>query len=116
MKQKRLYNFLVNTYELSKENVMKLVEDRLENLIAKHINNKLDSKYTEKLILDKVTDVVANGVPVSSGYIDYWRKDKFDDYLKKQLRKVIEEKVNEDYELQVKIVRKDVQIVRRAND
>jgi hypothetical protein len=109
---KTLYNYVVNTFGLSKEVVMKYVDERLEDLIGKHLKNKLDSKWTEKVILDNVTEIVANGVS-SPKFGMWWEKKPFEDYLKKVLLNVLEHKLNEEYTLEVKMVRKDKQVIAK---
>ena len=116
MKNKKLYNYIVNTFGLSKEKIMEEVDSRIENVIDKNVQNKLNSNHIENLILDRVTRVVAEGVPVDSNRFDFWKKDDFNIYLKKTIRKVIEEKFNEEYTLEVKVIRKEKQVIGRSDD
>lgn len=110
MKNKKLYNYIVNTFGISKEIIMEQVNSRIEDVIAKHVRSKLDSNYVENMIANKIAEVVQNGVSSSD---TYWGRQRthFDDYMKKTVRSVIEERLGEEYELEVKMVRKDRKMI-----
>ena len=100
MRNKRLYNYLVNTLELSKENILKHVEERIESIVARHLVNKLDSKAMEKIILDRVTDIVKNGFEHRGAYY----RTQFDDYVANIVESVTEKRLNKEYKLEVKMI------------
>lgn len=112
-RQNKFYNTIVNTVGISKEMIFKYIDERLEDLITKHVTSKLDSKRLEKMILDKVTQVVVEGIP-RNDKIDWWIRDDFDKYLMKTIRKVLEEKFNSEYNLEVKVVQKDTPVVHKV--
>jgi len=69
MKNQRLYNYLVNTFGLSKQVILEYAEQRIEDILTKHIKAKLDSKHMESMILNKVTQIL-HGSPDSSAQSD----------------------------------------------
>lgn len=105
---KRLYNYVVNTLGISKEMVMKYVSERLEDLISKHVKPKLDSQSVERMIMNQVTKIVTEGI--TSGYW-YADRHKFETYVIGIMRGILESKVNEEYALEAKLVRKDKSVV-----
>ena len=104
-KDKKLYNYVVNTLGVSKQVILDYVQSRVDDLLSKALHNKLDSNYIQNLILNRITSMVENGT--SEGTFPFYEGHSFDNYVKKCIKRVIEEKVNEDYNLEVKIVRKD---------
>ncbi len=113
-KDKQLYNYLVNTLQISKAMVMDVVNTRIEELLSKHLESKLNSNYIENLILNRVTQTVVNGIPKAGIAGMYYDRRSFDDYLKEVIRSVLLEKMNAEYELEVKVVHKDANIIGRA--
>lgn len=108
MKNKILYNYLVNTLQISKDLVTKQIDIRIDDLIEKFIKNKMDAKYIERLILNRVTQVVVEGVATG-----WYGRDDFDKYLKTVIKQVVEEKFNDEYNLDVKVISKDKQTIKR---
>jgi len=106
---KRLYNYVVNTLGISTKMVLEYVDKRLEELIGKKLEGKLNSKYVEGLILSRVTSIMTDGL--KNNNIFNYRRDDFEEYLKKILRSVVEERVRNEFEVQVKVVPKDASIV-----
>jgi hypothetical protein len=104
----KLYNYLVNNFGLSEEKVLQYVKDRIEEIIAKQVEHKLlDSNYVQNLILNRITQFLTEGV--NTGH--FYKRESFDDYLKGCIKQVIERKLNEEYVLEVKMVRKDKQVI-----
>jgi hypothetical protein len=112
-KNKALYNYLVNTLGVSKQMVLDYIDERLEDLISKHIVSKLDSNHIEKMILSRVTTVLTEGMPKTNYFYSYDR-DKFDEYLRKVIRQILENRLNDEYEIETKLVRKDKLIVGKV--
>ena len=100
----KLYNYLVNTFGLSKEIVLEYVNKRLEELLFKSLETKLSSNYVEKLIINQITQIVNNGIDNGSSHFYFREKTKFDDYVKSVIRSVIEEKMNDNYDLQIQAI------------
>lgn len=104
-KKNKLYNYLVNTFGLSKDVVMEQAENRIEELLNKHIGDKLNAKGIEKLILSQVSSIVKHGLDKGAGY---WRTTiTFEDYVKSVIKEVVQAKLNEEYTVEVKVVKKD---------
>ena len=93
----KLFNYLVNTFGLSRQRVEEYINTRLEELVGNHFKQSLNnSKYYEKLILDRVTHVITEGFPLR----DYWySKEKFDTYLQREIKKVIEAHIKENFDI-----------------
>ena len=110
----KLYNYVVNTFGISKEMLMEFVENRLEQLVNKHVERKLDSRAIESMILNHVTKVVTEGVPKPGPFGMSVSREVFDSYLRKVLKNVVEEKITKDFDVEVKVVGKDKYIVGRS--
>jgi len=84
----KLYNNLVNTLGVTKELVMEQVNIRVEDLLSKHLESKLNSNYIEKLILDRITEIV------KAGFINrsWCSRDAFDDYVKNTINNILVKK------------------------
>lgn len=98
----KLYNYLVNTFGLSKDVIMKQAEERIEDVMNKHLQQKLQSNNVERMILNQVSEIVKNGFSSR----DYWSRVSFEDYVKSTIKSVITQQINDTYELEVKINRK----------
>lgn len=105
MRNKRLYNYIVNTFGLSKEAIMQVVENRVTSVIEKMIKNKLDSKEMERAILNHITKLKENG---------FYYNEPFDLYIEKVIRNILEEKMNKEYKLEVKAVQKEAKVIKRV--
>ena len=57
----KLYNYLVNTFGLSKEVVLEHIETRLEDLINKHVLSILQSNRIENMIMNQVAYYIKKG-------------------------------------------------------
>lgn len=109
---KRLKNYLINTLGISKTIVMEYVEERLEEIIAKHVHSKLNSGDAQEMILNHVTKLVREGIASTQRY--WYERQTFEDYVKQVMRQILEQKVNEEYDLEVKMVRKDKKVIGKA--
>jgi hypothetical protein len=106
MKTKRtnkLYNYLVNTYGLSKEMVMEYVKERLDELISKHIAEVLNS---EKFNRD-FNYSMAKFLETEKTSNHYWdRKNSFKKVIEDTTRKIIIEEITKNYNLSIDIKEK----------
>lgn len=105
----KLYNFLVNTYGLSKELVMTEFDKRIDDLITKHLASKIDSNYIQNLILDRITKIITEGV--SSGC---YNRSSFEDYVKKCVKEAVTNHMKENYNVEMKMVSKDASVVHKV--
>jgi hypothetical protein len=105
----KLYNYLVNTYGLSKEVVFEYIDTRLEDLIGKHLEAKLDSNYIERLILNRITRIAEEGISNGSYY---YERDNFEVYVTKCLNRILSDKVNNEYTIESKMVKKGDKVVK----
>ena len=80
----KLYNYLVNTYGLSKEMVMKYVDERLEDIITKHVDSVLRSNRIEKMIINRISNYLKEGK-----YNKWHSRDSFKEIIDHQIRQVI---------------------------
>ena len=82
----KLYNYLVNTFDLSKENVLEHIEARLDDILDKHLLGILQSNRIENMILNKIA------LFIKKGEINTWRTNNtFEDIIKEQVKSVVEE-------------------------
>jgi hypothetical protein len=105
-KNYKLYNFLVNTYGLSKEKVMEHFEARIEAIIEKSIRSKIDSGYVQDAILNKIAAIFKEGG--DSNRSPWYHKKTFDDFLKHTVEDVIKKHIEEKYEFAVKTKKDNV--------
>jgi len=108
-KDKKLYNYLVNTLGITKQVAMDHLKERLEDIVNKHISSRLDSKKFENLVLNKITQYLNEGVTKS-----WYERSTFEDFFKKTIDKVIMEKFNNEYTLEVKVVKKDATMIAKV--
>lgn len=106
----KLYNYIVNTYGLSREKIMEHIDARIDDLISKVIGMKLHSNSVERVIANEVANVIGKG----------FKRNDYDtvtiqEYIKREIASQIEDKMNNDYELEVKITRKSKMVVGTAN-
>lgn len=112
-KNNRLYNYLVNTFGLSKEVVLEYAESRIDDLLQKHIASRLESNYIENLILNKITQIVQDGFESNSSS-HWYSRTQFSDFVKSVACDVLEDRLNKEYKLDVKLVQKDATVVRKV--
>ena len=115
MKNKRLYNFLVNTYGLSKEKVMENMSERFKDLeealfqqITREVKEKLDSYSIERFMKNKISQILTQGFNqdewrVKNTTLESYIKDKVD-YLVKQ---EVESQLRQKYELNLNFKKKE---------
>lgn len=94
----KLYNYLVNTYGLSKEMILEYVDARLDQLIDKHIAKKLDTSHIDNLICDRISYYIKNG-SVSR----YREKESFQEFVKKCIKEEVAEEVRQNYKIKVEL-------------
>ena len=106
-KKNKLYNYLVNTFGLSKETILEHVETRLEDIIDKHVHSILESNHIENRIMNRVAYYIKNGT------IDPWRsKNSFEDVIKQQVRCVVEEQLQKNCEINFKFLPNSIQFIK----
>jgi len=106
----KLYNYLVNTYGLSKENIMSLVHERIEDVINKHVYSILNSDRIKKMIIYTVADFIKNGKS------NHWhRKDSFESLVEDQIRKVIEDQLRDRCEIKFKFNNNSVLFIHKED-
>ena len=99
-KKNKLYNYLINTYGLSKDHVLKLFDERIENLLKKHIMSKLDSNHVESMMLNIISKSIKEGF---KGNYRWNNKLQFEKYIKECVKDVISEKMNKEYSMEVSL-------------
>jgi Glu-tRNA(Gln) amidotransferase subunit E-like FAD-binding protein len=104
----KLYNFLVNTYGLSKELVLEHVTNRLDDLISKHINSKLDSNNVERIIANQVANVLENGFKNGS-----FNRNSLENLIRNRVVREIQDRLNNEYTIDVKLTKRDNTIIHR---
>lgn len=82
---------------------MEQVQNRVESIVAKCIQNKLDSKEMERIITNRISDIVINGFKDN----DNWYRNSFDDLIIAKTRAIVEERLNKEYKLEVRMIEKD---------
>jgi len=104
----KLYNYLVNTYGLSRETIMEHVEARLESLIDKHVRNVLDSDRVQNLIMDRIAYYIKNGE------VSRWgrRTETFEKIVKDQIKSVVEDQLQKNCEVQFKFLPNSIQFIK----
>jgi uncharacterized membrane protein YheB (UPF0754 family) len=110
-RNKNLYNYFVNTFGLSKDAIMAVINERVEDLLSKHIQNKLNSNSMETLIANMVTRFLEEGVTNHSWWM---KKTSFEDFLKKTISQEIKDRLNDEYTLEVKLVRKEDSVINKV--
>jgi len=98
----KLYNYLVNTFGLSKETILEYADERVKELLAKHVDDKLNSERMEYMILGTISNIVEKGFGEHSPYYD--RKVAFDKYVQKIIEKEVRKRLNKDFTIDVKVI------------
>ena len=107
MKNKRLYNYLVNTYGLSKKKVLEHMEERFVDLeevlkkqIIKEAKEKLDSYYIRNFMKNTIAQILKNGFNTGD-----WRatNTSLETYVKEIVRNLIKEEVSKQLNKEYKI-------------
>ena len=74
------------------------VNERVEQIISKHIGSLLESKRIERMILNAISDFIKNGK------IDHWlNTTSFQDCIDRQLKSVINEILKEKYNIKLEL-------------
>lgn len=107
-KDKRLFNYVVNTLGISKDMIMEYVNSRIESVLEKQVANKLNSKDAEQIIVSQIARLVKDG------FHDQWyHRTSFDLYVRQVIVNILEKKVNDEYDIETKLVRKDKQVIAK---
>jgi len=104
----KLYNFLVNTYGLSKENIMEHVEARLESLVDKHVRSILQSDRIKTMILNKVAYYIKNGEVSSWGRCN----NSFENIVKEQVKQVVKDQLQDNCEIKFQFLPNSIQFIK----
>ena len=99
----RLYNYLVNTYGLSKENILDHVSKRLDQIIGKHLKEVLKTSQIKKLILNNISSIILREVKTRYGGLEEF---SFERYVKSAIVDIVKQFLEEEYDLDIKIVKK----------
>lgn len=93
----KLYNYLVNTFGISKDTVLQYCNDRIEQLLSKHVEGKLmDSNYIHNLIINQIDYIVKNGTKAH-----WYNRDSFESTVKNAVSDYVEEKLEQSYSFEV---------------
>lgn len=104
----KLYNYLVNTYGLSKENIMEHVEARLESLVDKHVRSILQSDRIERMIINKVAYYIKNGE-----VNNYGRDNRsFENIVKEQVKQVVQDQLQENCEVKFQFLPNSIKFIK----
>lgn len=96
----KLYNFLVNNYGLSKEKVLEIFQNRVEELVSKHISSKLESNYFENLIVNRITQIIKDGFASKNYWVD---NTAFEEFVKSCVDKKVREIIEKEHKIEVKL-------------
>lgn len=111
-KDKKLFNYIVNTLDVSKDMIMNVVDQRLNELFEKHVKDKLDSNRVERLILDRISYHMKNGYDKNPSFFD--TSKSFESIVKKCIAEEVTKIVRENNDIEIKIVPKDTQTVKKV--
>ena len=101
-RRNKLYNFIVNTYGISKESILSIIDVRLENILSKEIRNKLSSNHFECMVVSQVAKFIKDGTLTTSISL-YRNPSSFESLVKDCMREEIRKIVQENYEISLKI-------------
>lgn len=96
-KNYKLYNFLVNTYGLSKEKVLEHFEARIEAIVEKTLRSKIESGYVNDSILNKIDAIFKT--EGDSKRSPWYTKKSFDEFLKHTVEDVIKKHIEDKYQI-----------------
>jgi hypothetical protein len=83
---KKLYNYVTNTFGISKELILEQVNSRVEDLINKHIASLLKSNKVEKMIINSIADYIVSG-KIDSRFLN---RKNFSSLIDDQIKNIIE--------------------------
>lgn len=86
MRNKKLYNYLVNTFEISKKNVMEHVHSRVDELLEKHIKDFLEFNRFLDAGLNHLIRKIEN-----NHYL------QLDNIIQRYIQKEVEKRLHETY-------------------
>lgn len=102
----KLYNYMVNKFDLSKERILEYVDLRVTDLVNKHIQSKLNSNRVEKMIVDAITFFAKEGFNKSNTfYIS--EKISFQTFVKNTIKDILKERLEDEYQIEVKKIKKE---------
>lgn len=105
----KLYNYLVNTFGLSKKNILEHVEARLEDIISKNILPILESNNIQEIILNRIAYFIKNG---EVSY--YQEKNTFNDVVKEQIKQVVEDQLKKNCEIKFQFTPNSIKFVKES--
>jgi hypothetical protein len=92
-RNKKIYNYLTNTFDLSREKILEQVNNRVEHVLEKTLNNILTSNKFEKLILNRITDIVTK----KASYYN----SSFENFVLREVSEVLEKMIKTSYKFEV---------------
>ena len=98
-RKSRVYNYIVNTFDISKENIMDIVKERVEDIVRKHIINIMQSNDMELIICDQVSNIVKDGMSDHHMY----RKTAFEEVVKRCIKNVVVEELKNNHTVDIHI-------------
>ncbi len=105
----KLYNYLVNTFGLSKEVVLDYVQTRLEDLVDKHVYALLQSNRVEGMIMNRVAHYL------KKGEVSYWgENNSFNNLIKEQIKEVVEDQLQKNCEVRFQFQPNSVQFIKES--
>ena len=82
----KLYNYLINTFDISKKVIMDHVEERIDDIIGKHVSSLLNSNSVQRTLIHMIAEYI------KKGKIDYYVKShSFEKLINDQIRKIVED-------------------------
>jgi len=99
MSNKKLYNYIVNTLEITAEKVLEIVTARVDDILDRKLKNYFEQNHLERAILDRVSQYIRGE---NSFTAEWYSTDKFETVVKDAIRKEVQRIIQEGYEVTVK--------------
>jgi membrane carboxypeptidase/penicillin-binding protein PbpC len=96
----KLYNFIVNTYGIGKDEVQKMVEERLDQVFSYNLTEKIES-----MIASRIEQEMKNTyVKEVKRYVSWYIQEKLEKEIKKTIKNMsFKSQIAIDFEPNVKI-------------
>jgi len=99
-RNKRLYNYLVNTLGISTQMVTEYISDRLDSILSKKLDSMLDGRNFETRVINSVRRKLQEKPLHTFSYTD---EAEFDTFLSKTVTRIVREELDTKYQLQVSL-------------
>jgi hypothetical protein len=96
----KLYNFIVNTYGIGKDEVRTMVEERLDKVFSYNLTEKIESMIASRIELEMKNTYVKEVKSFASRYIEEQLKKEIEKSIKKMSFK---SQITVDFEPNVKL-------------